>query len=846
MNKTTFKTLALIFLMHAIAMSSNAQDPQKAKMTTDGRGYLEYLPADYANTTELYPAIIFLHGSGERGTGTPTDLAKVTANGPPKHIKNGHKMCFTVNGKTECFIVLSPQTNDWSWKYDVIPFVKYALANYRIDPTRVYLTGLSMGGEGTWFGASLEDNAPNYFAAIAPMCGRAAVSDGTNVANKRIAVWAFHGDADTAIPLSAGQRPITGMIQANANPAPIFTIYAGGTHATAWDRGYRTDHTYHTPNLYEWLLTKTLSAAAPPPPNTAPVVNAGADQNLTMPVSTLSITASASDPDGTIAAYTWTKASGPAATLTNTTSQTLSVTSLTSGTYSFNVTVTDNQNATATDQVVVVVNPSTNQAPVVNAGTDQTITLPANQVSLTATASDTDGSIASYAWSKISGPAATLTNTTSQTLSVTSLTSGTYTFNVTVTDNLNATASDQIVVIVNPSANQAPVVNAGTDQTITLPVNQVSLTATASDTDGNIASYVWSKISGPAATLTNASTPTLSVTGMNSTGTYSFTVKVTDNQGATATDQVTVIVKSQPVNQAPAVTAGADQTITLPLSQVSLTASATDTDGTIASYAWTMVSGPAATLTNTTTSTLSVTAMTAGTYSFSVTATDNLGATATDQVTVIVNAAPVNQAPVVEAGEKQYITLPAHTATFTAVASDADGTITSYTWKKIGGSSTITMVGTSTASLSVSNVVAGTYVFRVEVSDNNGAKAADTVRLKVNPPLTSARQSTSGDFASDDNATEFDITLGQNYPNPVTSTTTIPFTVDTDQHVTIKLYNITGYEVATVINEQVSTGEHAVQFDAEALRSSKTTANAVYYYKLIANGKVITKQLVIL
>src|SRR6187399_1822950 len=110
MKKTTFRTLALIFLMQAIALSTNAQDPQKAKMTPDGRGYLEYLPAGYANSTEQYPAIIFLHGSGERGLGTPADLAKVTANGPPKHIKNGHTMCFTANGKTECFIVLSPQT----------------------------------------------------------------------------------------------------------------------------------------------------------------------------------------------------------------------------------------------------------------------------------------------------------------------------------------------------------------------------------------------------------------------------------------------------------------------------------------------------------------------------------------------------------------------------------------------------------------------------------------------------------------------------------------------------------------------------------------------------------------
>jgi hypothetical protein len=757
MNKTTFKTLALIFLMQAIALSTNAQDPQKAKMTPDGRGYLEYLPASYANSTEQYPVIIFLHGSGERGTGTPADLAKVTANGPPKHIKNGNTMCFTVNGKTECFIVLSPQTNKWSWKYEVVPFVKYALANYRIDPTRVYLTGLSMGGEGTWFGAAMEDNIPNLFAAIAPMCGRASTTDGKNVASKKVAVWGFHGDADTAIPLESGQKPITGMILAHADPAPIFTIYPGGGHSTAWDRGYRTDHSYHTPNVYEWFLSQRLPVAAPAPP--------------------------------------------------------------------------------------------ANIAPVVNAGADQTITLPATQASLTATASDTDGTIATYQWTKTSGPAATLTNATTQTLSVTNLNAtGTYVFSVTVTDNQGSAATDQVTVIVNSGTNQAPTVNAGADQSTTLPVTQLSVTATANDTDGTISTYKWTKTSGPGATMSGSSSPTVSLANITSTGTIALTVTVTDNLGATATDQMTIQVTASTPNVAPNVNAGADVNITLPVSQVTLTANASDTDGTIATYAWTMTSGPGATLSNASTSSLSVANLVAGTYTFSVTVSDNKGATASDQVTVVVNPAPVNQAPVVEAGEKQIITLPTNTASFTAIASDADGTIASYSWKKIGGSSTITMVGTTTPTLSVSNVIASTYVFLIEVTDNNGLKDTDTVRLKVNPPVTTtttfARVST--ELAVNESTGEYELGLGQNYPNPVSTSTTIPFTVDTDQRVMIKLYNSTGYEVATIIDEQVSAGIHEVQFNADVLRNTTNAANAVYYYKLIANGKVITKQLVIL
>jgi dienelactone hydrolase len=437
MTKTIFKICTLLFLIQAFTPAA-AQDPQQKKMTPYGRGYLEYLPAGYESSTELYPAIIFLHGSGERGLGTVTDLAKVSNQGPPKLIKYGHKMCFTVNGKTECFIVLSPQTNDWSWQYDVVPFVQYALQTYRIDPNRVYLTGLSMGGEGTWLGASYSDNAPNYFAAIAPMAGRAAVSDGTNVAAKKIPVWAFHGTLDTAIPIAAGQRPITGMIAALASPAPILTIYPDADHSKTWIRAYTPDHTYHNPNVYEWFLTQRRAQS-----NLPPVVNAGVDLNLTLPISVATLTATASDPNGTIASYAWSQVSGPSiAVLTNITSPILSVASVIPGTYTFRVAVTDNQNATATDQVSVVV--TSNQLPTVEAGVKQYVTLPANSATFTAQASDADGTIVSYSWTRLGAGTVTMAGTTTSTLSVSGASIGTHVFRIEVKDNKGGTAADTV------------------------------------------------------------------------------------------------------------------------------------------------------------------------------------------------------------------------------------------------------------------------------------------------------------------------------------------------------------------------------------------------------------------
>lgn len=455
LNNHTSVKIFFFFVMLFASVLSYGQDPQVAKMSSTGMGYLEYLPSGYWNTSDKYPAIIFLHGSGERGTGTATDLEKVKNQGPPKLIKNGEKMCFTVNGKTECFIVLSPQTNEWNWQYDVVPFVKYALQTYRIDPDRVYVTGLSMGGQGAWLTAGLEDNSPNLFAAIGVMCGIGTEEVGCTVASRKINVWAFHGDADTSLGIGSGLLPITGMRNCGANPAPIWTVYAGVGHGGCWDRGYRTDHTYHNPNLYEWFLTKRKpGAAASSSSSVAPVANAGSDKTITLPASTTSMYGTGTDADGQISSYSWTKLSGPSGTsLWNANTASVSVSGLVEGTYSFRLTVKDNSGLQATDDMVVTVKPATtNQAPTVEAGATKYLTAPNNTAFFTATASDKDGSIASYKWTRISGATVNMGGVTTSTLSVWGAVVGTYGFQVVVTDNKGATATDTVWLKVSAQA----------------------------------------------------------------------------------------------------------------------------------------------------------------------------------------------------------------------------------------------------------------------------------------------------------------------------------------------------------------------------------------------------------
>lgn len=464
-----------------------------------------------------------------------------------------------------------------------------------------------------------------------------------------------------------------------------------------------------------------------PAANQPPTASSGGNKSLTLPTNTVVLTGSGTDLDGTVTTYAWTKVSGPAATLTNDNTAALTLTALVQGTYVFRITVTDDDGDTDTDDATVSVNAAAaNQLPTANAGIDRALVLPTNSVNLTGSGSDPDGSISTYAWTKQSGPAATLTNSNTSTLQLTALVAGTYVFRLTVTDNNSATAFDEATVTVT-AANQAPVANAGTDKTIQLPTSSTTLPGSGSDVDGSISSYLWTKVSGPAATLTNTTSNTLSLSGLVQ-GSYVFRLTVTDNSSATSSDDVTLTV--QAANVAPVANAGPARTITLPVNSTTLNGSGTDSDGSIASYLWEKVSGGTATLTNQTTSTLSLTALVEGSYVFRLTVTDNSGASHAATTTVTVLPATTNQSPSADAGADFGLTLPTNSTDITGSGTDPDGTISGYLWTKVSGPA-VTIAGTTTQTLSLSNLIAGTYVFRLTVTDNLSATASDDVTLTV-------------------------------------------------------------------------------------------------------------------
>jgi predicted esterase len=718
MKRIFILSLCTVFLI-LTAGSLTAQQVFKTTPTSV-IGYLEYLPADYNSNSNKYPVVIFLHGIGERGTDTTdpalleTSIQTVTNLGPPKHVKNGTQFPF---------ILISPQLKrsygTWPSSY-VMEVINHVKTYLRIDERRIHVTGLSLGGGGAWVVA--QDN-PKLFASLSPVCGGYnSPSKACGIAAENLPTWAFHGDKDTIVPISKSITMVNAINACVPTPSPlaIMTTYTGVAH-DAWEKAYDPSHTYHNPNVYDWIMsyTNTLTGG-----NGIPVANAGSDKVVALSSTSVMLTGTATDKEGSISAYSWTKISGPDATLAGTSSSTLTVSGFSAGTYVFRFTATDAAGNTDSDYVKLTV--ASTLKPVANAGSDKVISLPTNSATITGTATDPDGTISSYAWTMVSGGAATLSGANTSSLSVSGLVAGTYTFRLTATDNNGATHYDDMTLTVN----NPPVVSVGADYSITLPANTVTVTGTASDTDGTIASYSWKMTTGTIATLTNTTTPTLTATGLVA-GYYVFRLIVKDNYGAWKFDDIAITVKSSsastvPSNVAPVANAGADKLISLPLNSVSISGAGTDEDGTISSYTWSKTSGGSATLSNTSSSTLNVSELSAGTYTFRLTVTDNAGATHFDDMQLT-----VNDNPTVSVGADIKLQLPSNSVSVTGTASDSDGAIVSYSWKMTTGT-VATLSNVNTPTLTATGLVAGRYVFRLTVKDDRGASKFDDVMVIVN------------------------------------------------------------------------------------------------------------------
>jgi N-acetylneuraminic acid mutarotase len=298
---------------------------------------------------------------------------------------------------------------------------------------------------------------------------------------------------------------------------------------------------------------------------------------------------------------------------------------------------------------------------------------------------------------------------------------GTNTFSLIASASGYANAKLDIIV----KTNVAPTVSAGADRSINLPQNYIRIYGNSDDSDGQLVSKFWTQISGPSsATLLNANTDTLRAENLLQ-GNYIFRLTATDNLGATAFDEMKVSVLG---GAAPIVNAGADKVINLPLNQTNLSGSANDVDGNISTYQWSQTTGPnTANIQNANNSQATISNLIAGNYTFRLTAWDNDNLSDFDEVNVL-----VNQAPLVEAGSDQNFKSPPQDSTqLNGQASDNDGFISQIQWSQVSGPSTALLVSPTALSTKVKNLLVGTYIFRLQATDNQGNTTFDDIVVKV-------------------------------------------------------------------------------------------------------------------
>jgi len=229
--------LAVVLLAHVPLSAGNSKNVgfvDRVHVGADGTKskYVVFVPQGYKGDKE-YPLILFLHGAGSKGT----DGLIQTKGGLAPAVKKVEK--------SFAFIAVFPQAQK-TWKADsddgkrAMAILAEVEKEYKVDRKRVYLTGLSMGGAGTW---SLAAAHPDKWAAIAPLCGRADIADASKI--KNLPCWCFIGDEDKK-DLVANNRDMIKALKA-VGGSPQYHEYAGVGH-NCWDLTYAKDE------LYQWLL----------------------------------------------------------------------------------------------------------------------------------------------------------------------------------------------------------------------------------------------------------------------------------------------------------------------------------------------------------------------------------------------------------------------------------------------------------------------------------------------------------------------------------------------------------------------------------------------------------------
>ena len=519
----------------------------------------------------------------------------------------------------------------------------------------------------------------------------------------------------------SGANVATGFVRTDNFGEATF-CYAGASAGT------------DTINANVGSLVDTASAVWNGAANTAPFVDAGPDQTITLPKEAILRGVVEDDglPVGSALTSAWQQISGPApAVFSSPTFAETNVSFTAAGTYVLQLTASDSALSSSANVTITVLAHPTNQAPVVSAGSNVTIDFVKNAsglIHLVGTASD-DGTPATAKlitqWTVVSGPNPVLfsspTTLATDATFTSSGTVGTYVLRLTADDSELKTTSDITVTLI-PSNTPPKVMNIGsTISTITLPTNSVSFTPVVTD-DGLPAgvplTFQWSMTFGTSPVVFSAPTSKNTTVTFSAAGTYNLQLAVSDSEFTTTSGvQITV----NPANTPPVVSVPTSATVTLP-GTLTINASATDDanpPGSVLTFQWLQQSGPApVTFSAPTALSTTVTFAQPGSYLLSLTANDTQ-LTGIGSITVTVN--PQNQAPVVFPGPDQTLALPANTLTLAGTVTDDGlpaGIPLSIQWSEVSGPAPVTFSAPSSAPTVATFTTAGNYILQLSASDS--------------------------------------------------------------------------------------------------------------------------------
>lgn len=377
---------------------------------------------------------------------------------------------------------------------------------------------------------------------------------------------------------------------------------------------------------------------------------------------------------------------------------------------------------------------------VVSAGESVEVTLPRNEVELNAyvvPAPPEGTKNYVFDWRLITHPkdySGEMEGQHSGTLKLSKLTVGLYEFEVTVDgDGAHGEGYVNVTVKPEPRVNKAPVaVVSPKFQEISLPISSTVIDGSQSTDDDKIVKYLWEEVKGPLRDeKVSADTAVLTLTSLVP-GNYTFSLTVTDSDGATSSTQA-VLVVNKAIDYRPVANAGPNQVITLPRNSITLFGNQSTDDHDWLSYEWSLSpesKDKVVEMQGVRTPFLMLSSMQEGDYTFKLTVTDSSGQQNTAQVTVIVQPEN-NKPPVADAGPEKELTLPVDRTTLDGSKSSDDQKIATYLWKQAKGPNEVHIENANSAVATLTGLEQGTYEFTLTVTDERKLQSSDTVTVIV-------------------------------------------------------------------------------------------------------------------